>query len=235
MEHGWVGVVSVSGATPAQRASFRGIVSSDRADQADRYWQDRDRLLCLAAGAFARIAIGSALGLDGDALTFLRGYRGKPVCAQLARDGWDFNIAHTEGWIACAIGPGRVGVDIEAVGRIELAALDAFLNPAESARLRVSNATSNTVMGYWTIREAYVKYLGEGVFKPAASFEITGLEPVPQILDQGRCRTDLATMRRCLGPVELAAVSDVQLEFKQFDLEWLAARATDQQRNGVLL
>lgn len=75
----------------------------------------------------------------------------------------DFNLSHSGGAVACILGRGRVGIDVqeesEALDVERLAAR--FFEEGERARLQ--NASRESFFELWTKKEALGKCLGEGL------------------------------------------------------------------------
>lgn len=97
------------------------------------------------------------------------GEDGRPGLAAIRRNGLDFNLTHTHGMIAVAVGEaGALGIDCEALDRsgdavriarrffadAEVAALAAL--PDEAARQR-------RALHLWTLKEAWLKATGTGL------------------------------------------------------------------------
>jgi 4'-phosphopantetheinyl transferase len=152
------------------------ILSGEERARAARFVFARDRLMFVAAHAMLRQALSGYEGVRPDAWTFDQVANGKPVLGA-RHQGIDltFNLAHTHGVVACAIARGvDVGVDVEAVtSRVH--ALDIatrFFAPAEVEALRACEAERRDVrfIEIWTLKESYIKALGEGLSHPLATF-----------------------------------------------------------------
>ena len=90
---------------------------------------------------------------------------GKPFCS-----GAHFNISHSGGRCVIAISGGEVGVDMEVLcGRNCSAVLHSF-SPRERAEIK----DERDFLVHWTAREAYAKFLGEGIWKYAKRLEFFG-------------------------------------------------------------
>lgn len=106
--------------------------------------------------------IGSRLpAIDADG-------RGKPYLPELP--GMSISLSHPAGWIACALAPEPVGIDIEAftgagdaLGDVDQ--LAQFLHPAEGGWLakRKGGDRRRAFCLLWTRKEAYLKATGQGL------------------------------------------------------------------------
>jgi 4'-phosphopantetheinyl transferase len=105
----------------------------------------------------------------------------------VAGAGVDFNVSNSAdlALIALLDGPGRIGVDVEAlVARTDIERLAArVFTSAECAEWRAADGTLDAFSKRWTCKEAYLKALGTGL----------GLDPRRVVLsiDHGRTATVL--------------------------------------------
>lgn len=104
-------------------------------------------------------------------LRLYRDEKGRPCGKTASPDTppFDFNLTHTEGWVACALlfGSGRVGIDMETVMTPEAAQrLSArFFSEAEKkylAGMPPDDAYAEAVTRLWTVKEALAKQDGAG-------------------------------------------------------------------------
>lgn len=161
---------------PAQCERLMGLLAEDERRRMRRYAHARDQQQFVLARILARTVLGLYLNLPGDSLTFETSAYGKPV---LHRDhghpGVHFNLTHSHGVIACAVSLTReVGIDVEDCLRtlefLELA--ERFFSPPESAYLRQlpGHALGSAFFSIWTLKEALVKAIGQGLSYPLDTF-----------------------------------------------------------------
>jgi 4'-phosphopantetheinyl transferase len=143
----------------------------------DRFVRPRDRRDFAVAHALLR----RALTLHGERAPhewrFLDGPGGKP---QLAEDhGGDtslsFNLAHTNGLVACAVTRGRaVGIDVETRERPldPIALAKRFFSPLEILEFEhgAAAALQERFVELWVLKEAFVKGTGLGLSAPLDQF-----------------------------------------------------------------
>ncbi len=114
----------------------------------------------------AREMVGRALGIAPAALEWREGAHGRPEIAAPATDV-HFNLAHSAGVVACAVGRGReLGIDLENLHRRrpDPAIVDRYLSPAEAADVRKrGDDWVERFLIYWTLKEAYLKARGLGI------------------------------------------------------------------------
>lgn len=126
-----------------------------------RRWQDKQshligRLLLLC-GLVER-------GLPASSLEAVKttGY-GKPFIA----GDIEFNISHSETCVACAVtDSGRIGVDVEAVGKTDISFYKEYMNDAEWDEIQQSTYKQEAFFDFWTKKEAVIKADGRGLNVP---------------------------------------------------------------------
>ncbi|HYE56420.1 MAG TPA: 4'-phosphopantetheinyl transferase superfamily protein [Chitinophagaceae bacterium] len=86
----------------------------------------------------------------------------------------DFNITHSGNCVALAAGSNmKVGIDVEAVHPIKPEDILAVLRDEELHDMQQDNATPETILRFWTRKEAIVKASGEGLFMQPQSIYFT--------------------------------------------------------------
>ena len=88
----------------------------------------------------------------------------RPVCLNR---GIDFNISHSGDWLLMAVSSQRVGVDIEHIKlqRNIRAIAQRYFSQQECQDLYASDNFTKAFYQLWTLKEASVKYTGEGIAK----------------------------------------------------------------------
>jgi 4'-phosphopantetheinyl transferase len=139
------------------------------------------------ARAGLRALLGSYLGVDPLAVEILQGAFGSPELAP-AHDPHDlcFNLSHTAGLAAFAIGRGRsIGIDVEAVDRRAPSpgVIERALEPREVERVLRTDGRERTAafLHYWTVKEAYAKALGVGLALDLREVGVEGPKGRPRL------------------------------------------------------
>lgn len=160
----------------AVRAAVEELSLEERA-QHDRMLRDRDRRDFAVAHALLRRSLSARGDCAPHEWVFTTGAFGKPALLPdaAARTRLSFNLAHTDGLVACAVArDAEVGIDVEAVDRRAdaLGLAGRVFSPAEVAELeRCAEGTRLLrFIEIWTLKEAYVKALGEGLSCPLHEF-----------------------------------------------------------------
>ena len=134
-----------------------------------RRWQDRQAGLLgrLLLAELCRELLGepsaeNALHVDAYQRPYLAGY-----------PDFDFNISHTDGLVACvaAVGAGRIGVDVERKGRVDIPEFRRVFTDAEYARLESLPEPTDEFYRLWTRKEAVMKADGRGFYLDAAGID----------------------------------------------------------------
>lgn len=119
-----------------------------------------------------KAAIGQKTKTEVSALHFSYQDNGKPYLADHPK--LCFNLSHSGSYVAIAIADSTVGVDIEVNARKEQAIARRFFHSREQAYLMEQGVSEEQwkteFQKIWTMKEAYLKYTGEGLRKPLTSF-----------------------------------------------------------------
>jgi 4'-phosphopantetheinyl transferase len=80
-------------------------------------------------------------------------------------DNFDFNITHSGYCVACAAGfDMKLGIDVEEIKPITADDITTVLRDEELHEMQQANATPETILHFWTRKEAIVKASGEGLY-----------------------------------------------------------------------
>jgi 4'-phosphopantetheinyl transferase len=152
-------------------------LSAEERRRHDRFHFPRDRRDFAAAHALLRRALSSRGERAPREWTFTTNAHGKPALVSPSRGQSDlcFNLSHTNGLVACVTAhDAALGIDVEKVDR-PTDALDLarrFFSPTEIALLEREPPPERQerFIETWTLKEAYVKAIGEGLSHPLREF-----------------------------------------------------------------
>ena len=147
--------------------------------RASRFRFDRDRRDFVAAHALARVTGGAVLGVDPGRLTLVQRCdrcgeaHGAPSFAEAP--GLGVSVSHTRGYVAAAVGPGRVGVDTEGTESalpVDEGLASAVLAARELELLDAAPDRRHTFVRLWVRKEAMVK-CGRGSLDDLSAVDVS--------------------------------------------------------------
>lgn len=125
------------------------------------------RAQCVAAG----LLLTRTLGESDIAPTLTYGDNGKPYLAN--RPDTYFSITHTDKWVFLAVADCEIGIDAQTPRRVCPRLAARSTTPEELAWVKEDTEPHFTRL--WTMKEAYLKYIGTGLTIPIRDVTI----PVP--------------------------------------------------------
>jgi 4'-phosphopantetheinyl transferase len=163
----WYRLTDTLGETDVMSAV--ALLSSDERAQQSRFVFARDSRDYAAAHALLRESLSRYADIAPTAWRFRAG--GKPsLAADHDSRSLSFNLSHTHGLVACAVAGGRdVGVDVEPTDRrVDDGVAERYFSKTENADLQrcASHERQRRFVELWTLKEAYVKAIGEGLAHP---------------------------------------------------------------------
>lgn len=111
-----------------------------------------------ASSAVRELLARAFFRLTGEAMPEIKTLPGGKPCWEGSR--WHFSLCHTRQAVFCAISDGVVGLDAEKIRPVSPAVISRVLSPEE---LQQFDGSDEAFMRLWTLKEAYVKYTGEGL------------------------------------------------------------------------
>lgn len=105
--------------------------------------------------------------------SFSTGEKGKP-----GPDGYKgihFNISHSGNWVAVALSPVAVGVDVEKMRRVPEGVARRFFSEKENHLLDNAGSEQEKAEIFftlWTLKESFLKAIGKGLTKSLSSFTV---------------------------------------------------------------
>lgn len=116
-------------------------------------------------------AVAKVSGCDPENIVYRLACFGKPEL--VSPIGWHFNRSHAGDLVVCAVGRKAVGIDVERVRELSQQTIQAVFTSREV--MEVANHFADRSEGFcdrWTLKESYLKALGNGVPESMRSFEI---------------------------------------------------------------
>ncbi len=86
-----------------------------------------------------------------------------------------FSLSHTRTLALCAVSDSPVGADCETVRPLSYKAIERVLSPSELAQYRTAADPQVAFFSFWTLKEAWAKYTGNGLggFPNYTHFELS--------------------------------------------------------------
>lgn len=171
------------GVPEAALADMAACLSPAERERAERFRRPRDRRRYLVAHAGLRQLLAQRLGVRPERVALGCNPCGKPeLQGRQAGSGWRFSLSYSDGadggLALCALSRlGRIGVDVEAVRRLDDAESLArhFFSRREydSYRELAPDERPLGFLHWWTRKEAVVKALGTGLSRAMADVEVS--------------------------------------------------------------
>ena len=142
------------------------MLPRDRKEKILRYRQEHARKQSLGAGLLLNRVL-SSYGKKIEDITY--NPYGKPEVS-----GIHFNLSHSEDLVICAISEKPVGCDVEKMKECHEDIAERFFTKEEVSFLKKFHGEEKREAFYriWTLKESYVKMIGEGIHLPFDQFEI---------------------------------------------------------------
>lgn len=168
---------------------FLNFISEKEKEKILKYTRYEDSLRSL----YGKLILKKILSLDKVQLKYNKW--GKP---ELTNDsGTYFNISHSGEWVAVGISSKPIGVDIQKVDKIDLSIAERCFskNENEYILLLPLNERKDAFFKLWTLKEAFIKAKGMGLYMPLDSFTIEILNNKPVLHSNKNEKCQLAVER----------------------------------------
>lgn len=163
---------------------LRALLSDEERQRETRFHFADDRQRYLVTRALVRSVLSRYAGLAPERWRFAANAYGRPEIDAAPADAADlrFNVSHTRGLIAMAVGRGReLGVDVEHLSLREVSQAVAercFAREEVADLARVEPCRrQDRFFEYWTFKEAYIKARGMGLSLPLEQFSFHYPQP----------------------------------------------------------
>jgi len=155
----YVILISVSKAYEQVEQEYQYVLSPAEIEKSKRFVYDNDRKSYLVRKFFLRILLAKYTSTDPKNIRFYTTENKKPSV-----NGIEFNVSHSTNFVAIALSPNNIGIDIE---RVDEAfdfknLLPSCFNETESNYILSGNTLFNFYT-LWTRKEALLKATGEGL------------------------------------------------------------------------
>lgn len=134
----------------------------------------------IVARAKLRQILGSYLDQSPPKIEISTGLHGKPQVA-----GIEFNLSHSGDLVVYAISDRPIGIDIERIRSMELSGIiQRFFTSNEFATWQKLPPSEQSAAFFrtWTVKEAYLKAIGTGLYTPLSAVEVSMDSKNPKII-----------------------------------------------------
>lgn len=146
-------------------------VSKERQLRIKRFVKIDDAYRSLIGDLLVRFALKERYGSIDRELKIETNDYGKPFLSEYR--SIHYNISHSGEYVVCAVHDDAVGVDIEYMGPYDLPLAKEFFTEEEyQDLLNAKDDGLATFYDIWTLKESYVKAVGEGLSKPLKDFSM---------------------------------------------------------------
>ncbi len=148
-------------------------ISQSRRDRIKGFKRREDAFSALIADIFIRTMACQFLGIRNAEIEFKESKYGKPYLLQYKN--FHFNISHSGDWVVCAIDIRPIGIDVEKIREVDFEIAKQFFSEIENLELLKKTGNNKVAFFYdlWTLKESYIKAIGDGFSKEPDSFTIT--------------------------------------------------------------
>lgn len=145
------------------------FVSPEVRNRCRRFRLREDSLRTLYGELMLRHVLCRHFSFKNDEIEIVKGDNGKPYLKDFPIY---FNISHAGNLVVCAFSEHEVGVDVEQIRNIDLAIAKHYFCKSECEDLNAKSIDQrlNYFFSLWTLKESYMKWLGDGMSIPLDSF-----------------------------------------------------------------
>lgn len=186
------------GCSDEQSQAFYKVLPQKRQEKIDKMANRELAEKRLLSGIFMQYGLSLVTGIPMEDIRYVYGDQGKPYldksifgkvengcgeCLKLSgmwdekedRENMDFSLSHSGKYAVLAVSNKPVGIDVERQKKNRLLVAKRCFHENEYADIMAlpdEGSRNRRFLEYWTMKEAYVKRMGEGLRIPLRSFEI---------------------------------------------------------------
>lgn len=155
---------------------FELWLTDEKREKIHRYINKRDYMRSLLADVLVRVILSRILGKSPEKIEFWYNEYGKPYVK--GRGGIFFNVSHSEDYVVSVVSEYECGIDIEKKHNMDMSFAESIFTAKEHEYLKGFASRDFNTMFYkiWTLKEAYVKYMGKGLSLPFDGFSFVNEE-----------------------------------------------------------
>lgn len=145
-------------------------LSVERQERVRKYRREEDARRSIVAEMLIRTIAMDKLKLSNKEIVFGATAYQKPYL--IHEEPFHYNLSHSGEWVVCAANDSPVGADVEQIKPIDYEVARRFFSPSEYAGLMNRPEEERLPFFYrlWTLKESYIKAVGQGLSIPLNSF-----------------------------------------------------------------
>lgn len=151
-------------------------LSEQRREQVLRFKHEGSKKQCAAAYLLLKRALKEVYGIDENPV-FEYDEGGKPTLKGHSES--HFNLSHCAKAVACVVADRPVGIDVEETCRYKDSLARYAMNDEEYNQITRSDNPALTFTKLWTMKEALLKYTGEGLRRDIKT--VLNLSPASEV------------------------------------------------------
>lgn len=147
-------------------------IDTDKKDKILSYRRQEDAHRSLMADWLLRYVLITHHNFTNQEISFQYSYYGKPTLKE--QHTIHFNTSHAGAWVVCAIDKNEIGIDVEKIIPTDLQVAEHYFSKKEQRYLTAlpNAAQLSAFFQLWTLKESFVKMIGEGLSIPLDTFSI---------------------------------------------------------------
>ncbi|MBB6625535.1 4'-phosphopantetheinyl transferase superfamily protein [Clostridium gasigenes] len=141
-------------------------------DTISKFIFNTDKINAILSEMLIRVLYCEKNGISNNSIVFNKNKFGKPYIEN-CKD-FHFNISHSNDMVVGIIDNEQIGIDVEYIQELEIDVAKCFCTNNEYSTI-VNQKKQNRgkfITSIWSLKEAYIKYLGTGLSEDLLSFDI---------------------------------------------------------------
>lgn len=152
---------------------FLPFVSAERQQRIEQLKPEESKVTSLLSGMLLSAVLSDRCGVFPNELRYSYGEHGKPFLEN--QPECCFSLSHSGELIALVCSDVPVGIDVQRIDREKEHALR-FLHANERQSILTAEDKAAEFCRIWTMKEAYVKFTGEGMSRAFSDFDVLNME-----------------------------------------------------------
>lgn len=151
------------------------FLPQERIARIQRYYQQADKLRCFISGLAALWATVNYFDIAVESVNLHLDFGEQPYATTADGRKVFLSIAHSGNYVACMVDTQPCGIDVEVINREHIKIAEQYFHYEEVLALSPISDINEKAKCFtliWTMKEAYLKFLGVGLSRQLSSFKI---------------------------------------------------------------